>query len=121
MRVLVVDDNEEFCENIKDLLEMQGYTVVTAYDGASALDIIKRTLPDVVVLDMLMPGIDGMETFRHIKKMAVPLKVIMLSGFSDEGLKGQALQEGALYVLQKPPDYNKLFELIASCSDCASG
>ena len=117
--VLVVDDNRQFCENMKDLLELQGYAAVTAYSGPGAVEFVRRTPPDVVLLDIAMPEMDGVTTFRQIRQITPSVPVVLLTGFSEEQRAGEAIQEGAFCLLQKPPDYHKLFDVIQQCSKAA--
>src|ERR1035437_7009332 len=114
--VLIVDDNRQFCENLKDLLELQGYAATTVYSGLGAVEFVKKTPPDVVLLDVVMPDMDGVATFRRIKQIMPSLPVVLLTGFSDEQRAGEAVQEGVFCLIQKPPDYDKLFDVIQQCS-----
>lgn len=111
-RILVVDDNEEFCRNVKDIVELKGYTVATAYDGFKALELVKQNGFDLVLMDIRMPVIDGVETFKKVKKIAPDTPVIMVTAFAVEDLIREALREGAFGSLKKPLDFDKLFKLI---------
>ncbi len=111
-RILVVDDNEEFCENLKDILELRDYEVTTAYDGFQALELVKGDGFDVVLMDVKMPVMDGVETFKKLKETAVHTPVIMVTAFAVEGLVREALREGAFGCLRKPLDFDKLFAII---------
>ena len=112
LKIMIVDDNKEFCESISDVLEMQGHTAVSSLDGEKAIALVKDDPPDVVLLDMVMPGLDGLETLRRIKVLAPGLPVIMISGFSSEENHGAAVQEGLCAFLRKPIDFDELFTLI---------
>jgi DNA-binding NtrC family response regulator len=112
LRILVVDDNHQFCDNLKDLLELQGHQVAATYSGAEAVEEVKKAPPNVVLLDAVMPGMDGLATLEAIMNMGAPVPVIMMTGFSGEELLGHALQAGAVALIQKPPDYDELFSLI---------
>lgn len=111
-KILVVDDNEEFCRNMIDILELRGYEVVTAADGFEALELVKQDSLDLVLMDVRMPVMDGVETFKKIKEIAPDTPVIMVTAFAVEELIREALREGAFGALRKPLDFDKLFTLI---------
>ena len=111
-RILVVDDNEEFCRNVADILELKDYEVVTAYDGFKALELVKQNGFDLVLMDVKMPVMDGVETFKKVKKIAPDTPVIMVTAFAVEDLIREALREGAFGSLKKPLDFDEIFELI---------
>ena len=115
-RILVVDDNEQFCQNVSDILEMKGYKVMTASDGFKALEMIKRNGLDLVLMDIKMPVMDGVETFKKVKEMAPDIPVIMVTAFAVEDLITEALREGAYGSLKKPLDFDQLLRLIAKAT-----
>ncbi len=112
VKVLVVDDNEEFCQNVKDILELKDYGVATAYDGFKALELVKQNGFDLVIMDVKMPVMDGVETFKKIKEMVPETPVMMVTAYAVEDLIREALQEGAFGSLRKPLDFDRLFELM---------
>lgn len=112
LRILVVDDEKEFCQNMKDILEMENHKVVVAYDGFSALELVKQDGFDMVLMDVKMPAMDGVETFKKMKEFAPGIQVIMVTAYAVEELLREALREGAFGTLRKPLDYSKLFSLI---------
>lgn len=103
IRVIVVDDHHLVRQGIEALLAQAPDIEVigAADDGHAALEIIERTPPDVVVADMAMPRLNGIQMIRHIKKLAVNTKVVILSMYSDETLVRQALKYGASGYLLK--------------------
>ncbi len=108
--ILLVDD-EEYVRNVaKRQLERLGYKAVTAGDGIEAVDLYKKKKKkiDLVLLDMVMPNLAGRETFRELKNINPDIKVILISGFSQNGRATETLKEGALAFIQKP---FKLYEL----------
>lgn len=111
-KILVVDDEEEFCRNLKDILEMENYEVTTAYDGFKGLELVKRNGFDVVIMDVKMPVMDGVETFKKMKKLVPNTPVIMVTAYAVEELLREALRNGAFATLKKPLDFAKLFHLI---------
>ncbi len=111
-RILVVDDNEEFCQNVKDVVELHGYEVLTAYDGFQALDLVRQNGLDLVLMDVRMPVIDGVATFKKIKQIAPQTPVIMVTAYAVEQLVRDALRQGAFGFVRKPLDFELLFALI---------
>jgi len=112
LKVLVVDDNRDFCRNVSDILELKGYEVVTAYDGLNALELVKKNGFDVVLMDVKMPVMDGVATFKKMKEVAPHTQVIMVSAYAVEELIREALREGAFGALRKPLDFDELFALL---------
>jgi two-component system response regulator HydG len=117
LRILVVDDNEEFCQNVADILELKNYEVVSAYDGFKALELVKRDGFALVLMDIKMPVMDGVETFKKVKEIAPDTPVIMVTAYAVEELIKEALRQGAFGSLQKPLDFDQLLELIALATD----
>ena len=115
-KILVVDDNEALCNMIKDILEMENYEVSTALDGFKALELVKQETFDSVLMDIKMPVMNGVETFKKLKEIAPKTPVIMVTAYAVEDLIGEALREGAFAALHKPIDFEQLFETI----DCAT-
>jgi two-component system response regulator (stage 0 sporulation protein F) len=114
LKILVVDDNREFSENVRDALELFGYKASTAFNGYKAVEMVAKDPPDLVLIDVKMPGMDGLETFRKIKKIAPQTNVFMLTAFAVEDLIVKAMQEGAIGYFKKPFDFNLLLSLISN-------
>ncbi len=112
LRILVVDDNEEFCQNITDILELRDYEVMTAYDGFKGLELVRQNVFDLVLMDVKMPAMNGVETFKKIKQIVPDMPIIMVTAYAVEELIREALREGAFGFLKKPLDFDKLFNLI---------
>ena len=112
LRVLVVDDNEEFCKNVTDILELKGYEVMSAYDGFKGLEAVKENDFNLVLMDVKMPVMDGVEAYKKIKEIAADTPVIMVTAFAVEDLIREALQQGAYGSLKKPIDFDQSLELI---------
>jgi DNA-binding response OmpR family regulator len=104
-RILIVDDEQSVREVLSEYFTEQGYAVETAGDGEEALAIVQRSLPDLVLLDVRMPGIDGVETLRRIRGLAPDLAVIMVTANEDVGLARDTLKLGALDYVAKPFDF----------------
>jgi len=105
-RVLVVDDESQFCELIRGALEPRGYQVAEAHSGAEALASVAAAPPDVVLLDVLIPGIDGIEVCRRLKAdpPTAMLPVIMVTAQSDRRNRLAGIDAGAADYLGKPID-----------------
>ena len=101
-KVLVVDDADFMRMMLEDILAHQGHSVLQAKDGQEGLDILQNEAVDVCVLDICMPGMDGIEVLRRIKERQPELKVVMLSALSQERNVRQALQLGADAFVVKP-------------------
>jgi len=110
--ILLTDDNKEFTQNLRDILELKGYAVLTASDGFRALDIIKTSPVDLILMDIKMPVMNGVETFKKIKQITPDTPVIMLTAFALEELIQESLQEGAFACLKKPLNFDELFATI---------
>ena len=119
-KILVVDDDPSSTEVFHDFLESKGYTVVEAHSGREALERYSLERPDLVLLDMMMPGMSGLVTLRELKALDPQAQVIMLTGLYEEELVKQALAEGALDYITKAisPDYLEvaLLTKITLCS-----
>jgi len=110
--ILIVDDNMNFCETISEVLEMEGYKTETVYDGRSAIDVIKNDGINLVLMDIKMPVMDGVDTFLKIKDISVDLPVILMTAYAVEDRIQIALSNGAFGVFKKPVDLEKLFNSI---------
>jgi len=101
-RVMIVDDEEGIRESLSGIFEDEGYEVLTAGSGEEALRALKEQTPDVILLDVWLPGIDGLETLKEIKGMNPDLPVIMISGHGNIELALKATRAGAYDFLEKP-------------------
>jgi DNA-binding NtrC family response regulator len=112
LRVLIVDDEDDFRETIVKRLNARKIQAEGAASGIKALEVLKDKDFDVIVLDVKMPDMDGIETLRHIKKMKPETEVIMLTGHAsvEFGLKG--MQLGAFDYVMKPAPLNELLDTI---------
>ena len=110
--ILVVDDDTALAEGIADVLDVKGYTVSVANDGFVALDMVKKGPYNIVLMDIKMPGINGVETYRRIKGIRPGIKVILMTAYSTENLLEEAINEGVCQVMDKPIDLDGLLALI---------
>ncbi len=113
-RLLLVDDEERFRQTLCKRLAEMGFPVATAGSGQEALARIREEPFDVVVLDVMMPGLSGMETLHEIQKLGCGVEVLMLTGHSTIESAIEGMRLGAHYYLLKPCDINELVEKIHS-------
>jgi DNA-binding NtrC family response regulator len=107
--VLLVDDELEFLETLVKRLTKRGLNISTAKSGEDALKIIGGKGIDVAVLDVRMPGMDGIQTLREIKKIDPLMEVIMLTGHASVEVAIEGMELGAFDYLMKPADIDELF------------
>lgn len=101
-RILVVDDDRDHAESVADILEMNGYAVEMAFSGEEALALFKEGEFDLTLMDVKLPGMNGVETYFEFRRLCPRTRVVMMTGFSVEQLVAQAVENGALGVLHKP-------------------
>lgn len=111
--ILVVDDNEDLCQTIADVMKKNGYHVKTAFSGEDALAIIEKNLIDLVLLDIKLPGMDGLAVLAKIKKLYPGLLVIMITALTDARPAVEALKSGAYDYLLKPFELDELRLVVA--------
>jgi CheY-like chemotaxis protein len=111
-RVLLVDDEREFVQTLSERLEMRDVGSAVAYDGESALRMVEDDEPEVIILDLRMPGIDGIEVLRRIKRSHPRIEVIILTGHGSEEDRQTCMELGAFAYLQKPVDIEALSETL---------
>jgi len=112
IKVLLVDDEEEFVKSLSERLQMRELKPGTAYNGEQALRVVQDEVPDVMILDLKMPGIDGLEVLRRVKKAYPSVQVIILTGHGTEKDEEQAKKLGAFAYLQKPADLDTLVQTV---------
>lgn len=101
-RVLMVDDEKEFIQTLSERLTLRDYDVTTSFSGEEAVEKVKNYLFDVTILDVLMPGMSGIETLREIKKIKPLVEVIMLTGHATIETAIEGMKLGAFDFLLKP-------------------
>ncbi len=107
-KVLLVDDEKDFIEMLSLRLKEVGEKITVAYSGQEALDTLEKDNIDVVILDIKMPGMDGIETLREIKKQFPLVEVIMLTGHGSTETAVEGMKLGAFDYLMKPADFDDL-------------
>ena len=115
--ILVVDDEPGMRRYLQTVLELDSYRVSTAADGDEALSKLQRDQPDVVLLDMVMPGPDGLETLRRIREARPTTKVVMLSCVRDTRKVAMAMRLGAHDYLSKPVQKEEMDDVLRFCLD----
>lgn len=108
LRILVVDDDVDAADSLAELFELEGHAVEVAYSGEEAIDAYRRSRFDIAFMDIMMPGKNGVESFFEIRKLRPSAQVYMMTGYSVEQLIDQAIAKGALGVLSKPVDLDKV-------------
>ncbi|HWD92508.1 MAG TPA: response regulator [Verrucomicrobiae bacterium] len=115
-RVLVVDDESDFIQLLKYNLENQGFDILTAGDGVQALNVARRELPDVVLIDLMLPDIDGFSVCEILRSQPSTSKVpiIVVSALDGEYVQSRGIQAGVACCFKKPVDMKVLGESIRS-------
>ncbi|MFH1539735.1 MAG: response regulator [bacterium] len=111
-KILLVDDEEEFVEALSERMTLREISVVTAPNGTEAIRLVGKESFDCVILDMMMPELDGIETLTEMLKIDKDLQVIMLTGHATVQKGVEAIKLGAMDFLEKPADIEKLVQLI---------
>jgi DNA-binding NtrC family response regulator len=116
-RILIVDDESPIRRTLRDILEFEKYQVDEATDGLDCLTKVKRNKYDVIISDIKMPKMDGMEMLERLEILAPDVPVIMISGHGDIETAVDAVKKGAFDYISKPPDLNRLLITIRNAMD----
>ena len=122
--VLAVDDENDVLLIVKTALQAEGYNVVTAVDGPDALEAAAEHKPDAIILDIMMPGMDGFEVLDKLRDNSetVDIPVIMLTGLSERDRMREALERGTKYYIVKPFEFQDLISKVrVAIEDSKSG
>ena len=121
-KILVVDDEPSIRQLVSDVLTVEGYEVEAVGDGYAALASIDANRPDCVVLDVMMPGLDGHEVLQRIRasERGPELPVVMLTAAADDAQQWQAWTEGVDYFLAKPFEADELLRYLSSLFENAA-
>ena len=111
-KILIVDDEKDTCEILTEILEDEGYDASYALSGRSALRKIKENKPDLVLLDIKMAGMDGIDTLEHIRKSEKDLAVVMMTAYGSLDSARKAMQLGALEYITKPFDIKLISSIV---------
>ena len=115
--VMLVDDEHEFVNTLSERLRERNVDAAVAIDGESALHMIQEHEPEVMILDLNMPGITGLDVLQRIRTSNPNIKVIILTGHGEEKTREACLAMGAVAYLQKPIDIDQLTSIINEASD----
>jgi DNA-binding NtrC family response regulator len=111
-KILLVDDEKDFLDVMSERIEARGMSVTTADSAEKALESVESGGFDAIILDLMMPGMDGLQTLKAIKKKNPDLQVILLTGHATVEKGIEAMKLGAMDFLEKPADLDKLTEII---------
>lgn len=109
-RALVVDDDRMLAQTLAEILQLKGWSVATATSGAEAVNTAARESFDVVLMDVKMPGMDGVDAFKAMKATRPDIRVILMTAYAAEDRLHEAQREGVVRVLTKPIDIPKLLQ-----------
>ena len=112
-KILIVDDDPEICETLSDILEEEGYEVVSACDGQNALEKIRIGSFNLVITDIKMPIMDGMALLKEIERCHANIEVIVITSYGNQGQQVEATRLGAYEYLSKPLKLDQLKNIIA--------
>ena len=112
IKVLLVDDEDDFVKSLSERMQMRDLDPEVALDGEQALEILGNDIPDVMVLDLKMPGVDGLQVLRRVKEAYPDVQVIMLTGHGSEKDEKEARRLGAFEYFEKPTAMDTLVEAI---------
>jgi len=107
-KLLIVDDQNGIRVLLMEVFNSEGYETYQASNGKLAIDIVKNEKPDLVLLDMKIPGMDGLEILKHIRKIDTEIKVIMMTAYGELDMIKEAMELGALSHFTKPFDIDEL-------------
>jgi DNA-binding response OmpR family regulator len=111
-KILIIDDEPELLKSISVRLKASGYKVLSACDGVSGINKFKEEPPDLVILDIMMPGLSGLDTLKELKQLKFGVPVIMLTAYGTPQSAIEALRLGAYDHLSKPFNTQTLLEMI---------
>jgi len=107
-RILVVDDEIAIVDVLKTFLEDNDHKVFAAYDGIEAVEVVKRERPHLILLDIYLPKMDGIEVLKKVREFDDSIGVIMITAFREEDVAKHALELGAFDYINKPFDFDYL-------------
>jgi two-component system, NtrC family, response regulator HydG len=116
-RILIVDDEPDTCANLSDILTDLGYRVDTAYDGFAALELVEKNSYDIALLDLRMPGMDGLELYRRIRKASAGTVAIIVTAYASSDTAKSVLSAGAWKIVPKPVNIGNLLNLVSHALD----
>jgi two-component system nitrogen regulation response regulator GlnG len=111
-RILIIDDDKQICVILSELVKKEGFEAVTAYEGEKGLNIVRSEAPDLMLVDMILPGMDGMEVMRQVKEIVPELPVVFITGHADARGAVNAIKAGAHDYLSKPFDNHEVIRVV---------
>jgi DNA-binding NtrC family response regulator len=113
MRILVVDDDRRIVKTTCDILKIKGYEAIAAYTGEEAVEKVRSDPPDCVLMDIKMPGINGVEAMKQMQLINPALPVVLISAYASDQLTAEAKQAGAYAILNKPINFHIILSFLA--------
>jgi nitrogen regulation protein NR(I) len=110
--VLIIDDDDQLRKSFQKLLEEEGYGVMSAASGEAGVKLFEKQVPDLVIVDLRLPGMNGLETFKHIHRMEPKLPVIIMTAFGTTDIAIEATKNGVFDYILKPFDIPDMLELV---------
>ncbi|GFM32635.1 response regulator [Desulfovibrio subterraneus] len=117
IKLLLVDDEQEFVETLAERLRLRDLGPDVALNGEAALTIVHDSVPDVMLLDLMMPGIDGWEVLERVKGQYPDVQVIVVTGHGSDADRDRAIARGAFAYMRKPVDFDQLVITIMAAYD----
>lgn len=121
MRILVVDDDPSMCETLSDILEDKGYEVTTANDGREAVEKTKQKEFGLVLMDIKMPKMNGVEACKIMRSERPDMKIILMTAYAVEDLVQEALKDETVGIFFKPLDLEKVIQLLQNIREARDG
>ena len=115
LSMLVVDDDEDTCLNLADIFSDMGYRVETCLDGPKAVEQVERGCFDVFLLDLMLPGMDGLTLFQRLHQLCPQTEAVLITGEPHHPRAAECLYAGFRCVIPKPLDIPRLASVVAKC------
>ena len=112
MKIQIVDDDVDFAESMAEVLQVEGHETALAHSGEAAITQLQHDSFDLTFMDIRMPGLNGLETYRRMKAINPQSNVYMMTGFAVGQISAQAIEEGVLGIMPKPLDFDAILALI---------
>ena len=120
-RILVVDDEQRYRAAVASLLRSQGHELITAHEGGGAIEAAKAQRPDLILMDVQMPGMDGDQATRLLRERGFRAPILAMTGNPADELRVRCLEAGCAAVLEKPIGVDELLEAIAAALKVRAG
>lgn len=111
-KVLIVDDDKDIVSIVKTILSGRGWDIMAAYSGREALEAVTSRKPDIILLDIMMPEMNGIEVLKRLKKIDADARIIMITAFGDVESYLDSMELGAYEYINKPFETDELLEMI---------